>query len=129
MRQCTGCGRYDSEPLGFNKNGNPYLACCPDNNYVEVNDIKIYSELQIVQSLKHHNILDSEIHKIISFMEPMEIPSDEEIKSYSDRYSTMHEDVSDKLGKYLVSAIHIDGAKWMKEQIIGLETNNIEELK
>ena len=29
----------------------------------------------------------------------------------------MHEDVSDKLGKYLVSAIHIDGANWMKEQL------------
>ena len=48
----------------------------------------------------------------------IELPSDEEIKSYSDRYSTMHEDVSDKLGKYLVSAIHIDGANWMKEQIL-----------
>ena len=50
--------------------------------------------------------------------EIIELPSDEEIKSYSDRYSTIHEDVSDKLGKYLVSAIHIDGAKWMKEQIL-----------
>jgi hypothetical protein len=29
----------------------------------------------------------------------------------------MHEDVSDKLGKYLVSAIHIDGVNWMKEQL------------
>jgi len=48
----------------------------------------------------------------------IELPSDEDIKSYSDRYSTIHEDVSDKLGKYLVSAIHIDGAKWIKEQII-----------
>jgi hypothetical protein len=49
---------------------------------------------------------------------PIELPSDEEIKSYSDKYSTIHEDVSDKLGKYLVSAIHIDGAKWLKEQIL-----------
>ena len=53
----------------------------------------------------------------ISELTPIELPSDEEIKSYSDRYSTMHEDVSDKLGKYLVSAIHIDGANFMKEQL------------
>ena len=115
MRQCTGCGRYDSEPLGFNKNGNPYLACCPDNNYVEVNDMKIYSELQIVQSLKHHNILDSEIHKITSFMEPMEIPSDEDIEDMS-KFEYYDEEQRGFRA----------GAKWMKEQIIGLETNNIE---
>ena len=36
MKECTGCGKYNSEPLGLNKNGEPYLACCPDNNYVEV---------------------------------------------------------------------------------------------
>lgn len=118
MKQCTGCGRYDSEPLGFNKNGNPYLACCPDNNYVEVNDMKIYSELQIVQSLKHYNILDSEIHKIISFMEPMDIPSDEEIEEETKGFMFEKN-----------KAVFYNGAKWMKEQIIGLETNNIEEPK
>jgi hypothetical protein len=36
MKQCTGCGKYNNEALGLNKNGKPYLACCPDNNYVEV---------------------------------------------------------------------------------------------
>lgn len=107
MRQCTGCGRYDSEPLGFNKNGNPYLACCPDNNYVEVNDMKIYSELQIVQSLKHHNILDSEIHKIISFMEPMEIPSDEEMANASNHC---------KDGQVKVGFLR--GVLWYQEQIL-----------
>jgi hypothetical protein len=54
----------------------------------------------------------------ISELTPIELPSDEEIKSYSDRYSTIHEDVSDKLGKYLVYAIHTDGALWMKDQIL-----------
>ena len=54
----------------------------------------------------------------ISELTPIELPSDDEIKSYSNRYSTIHEDVSDKLGKYLVSAIHIDGANWMREQIL-----------
>jgi hypothetical protein len=57
------------------------------------------------------------IDDAISYQTAIELPSDEEIKSYSDRYSIIHEDVSDKLGKYLVYAIHIDGAKWMKEQI------------
>jgi len=58
------------------------------------------------------------IYDIIKSLTSIKLPSDEEIKSYSDKYSTIHEDVSDKLGKYLVSAIHIDGAKWMKEKIL-----------
>jgi hypothetical protein len=58
------------------------------------------------------------IYDIIKSLTSIELPSDEDIKSYSDKYSTIHEDVSDKLGKYLVSAIHIDGAKWMKEKIL-----------
>ena len=49
--------------------------------------------------------------ELLEHEKPIKLPSDEKIKSYSDRYSTMHEDVSDKLGKYLVSAIHIDVAK------------------
>lgn len=35
MKICTGCGRSENEPLGLNKKGEPYLACCPDSNYVE----------------------------------------------------------------------------------------------
>lgn len=79
MKQCTGCGRYDNEPIGLNKNGNPYLACCHDNNYVEVNTVKLYDELQISQSLRHYNISESKISKIISFMEPIELPFDGEV--------------------------------------------------
>ncbi len=30
---CKGCGRLDNKPLGMNKNGEPYLACCPDSDY------------------------------------------------------------------------------------------------
>ena len=67
---------------------------------IKEDDIKIYSDWAIEDEAT------------------IELPSDEEIKSYSNRYSTIHEDVSDKLGKYLVSAIHIDGAKWIKEQIL-----------
>lgn len=34
IKICTGCGRLNTEqPLGLNKNGEPYLACCPDNDY------------------------------------------------------------------------------------------------
>ena len=35
-KKCTGCGRLDTEPLGLNKNGEPFLSCCPDNNYKEI---------------------------------------------------------------------------------------------
>ena len=89
--------------------------------------MKLYTEEQVLNTV---NAIQSYIEKFgidgaqptiknhLKMLAPIELPSDEEIKGYSDRYSTMHEDVSDKLGKYLVSAIHIDGANWMKEQIL-----------
>ena len=36
MKKCKGCGRLDSEPLGLNKEGEKYLACCPDSDYYEL---------------------------------------------------------------------------------------------
>jgi hypothetical protein len=92
--------------------------------------MKLYTEEQVINTV---NAIQSYIEKFgidgakptiknhLKMLAPIELPTDEEIKSYSDRYSTIYEDVSDKLGKYLVSAIHIDGAKWMKEQILGKE--------
>ena len=77
--------------------------------------MKLYTEEQVKDMLELTN-LNVQFH--IDTMIPIELPSDEEIKSYSNRYSTIHEDVSDKLGQYLVSAIHIDGAKWLKEHIL-----------
>jgi len=85
--------------------------------------MKLYTEEQVNTMLNRarlHKQDDTEMFTneyLLSQETPIELPSDEEIKSYSDRYSTIHEDVSDKLGKYLVSAIHIDGAKWLKEHI------------
>jgi hypothetical protein len=81
--------------------------------------MKLYTEEQVKKMLDKIMVEGVVTFKdIIDCETPIELPSDEEIKGYSDRYSTMHEDVSDKLGKYLVSAIHIDGARWMKEQIL-----------
>ena len=67
--------------------------------------MKLYSDLQISQSLRHYNIPDSEIHKIISFMEPIELPSDDEIEVERKRYG-VH------------GVLFSDGAKWVKEQIL-----------
>jgi hypothetical protein len=36
MKICTGCGHFDNELLGLNSEGNEYIACCPDNNYVDI---------------------------------------------------------------------------------------------
>ena len=33
IKICTGCGRLNTQPLGLNKNGDYYAACCPDNSY------------------------------------------------------------------------------------------------
>jgi hypothetical protein len=85
--------------------------------------MKLYTEEQVkrlyeIAYLSGYGKYIMDFEEDIKQVTAIEIPSGEEIKIYSDRYSTMHEDVSDKLGKYLVSAIHIDGAKWMKEQIL-----------
>lgn len=46
MKRCIGCGRIDDKPLGLNKNGEPFLACCPDSNYVEMTAVEwLASEL------------------------------------------------------------------------------------
>jgi hypothetical protein len=84
--------------------------------------MKLYTEEQVKEAynlgfVDGYDVEERCENSAISLLTPIELLSDEEIKSYSDRYSTMHEDVSDKLGQYLVSAIHIDGAKWLKEHI------------
>jgi len=40
IRRCTGCGRFENEPLGVNKNGEPYLACCPDSRYRNITAVQ-----------------------------------------------------------------------------------------
>ena len=84
--------------------------------------LKLYTEEQVKEVINLSRNVYKEGHplsieEILKQLNPIELQSDEEIKEYSNRYSTMHEDVSDKLGKYLVSAIHIDGANWMKGQL------------
>lgn len=41
IKMCTGCGRLNTEqPLGLNKHGEPYLACCPDNSYKNITAVE-----------------------------------------------------------------------------------------
>lgn len=51
---CTGCGHFSNKPLGLNKQGEPYLACCPDNNYVPVTQSPTAVEW-LLQELKKSN--------------------------------------------------------------------------
>ena len=81
--------------------------------------MKLYTEEQVKEAMFLYKApIRPLVQRVLEQLTPIELPSDDEIKSYSNRYSTIHEDVSDKLGKYLVSAIHIDGANWMREQIL-----------
>ena len=80
--------------------------------------MKLYTEEQVKEAMFLYRApIRPLVQQVLEQLTPIELPSDDEIKEYSNRYSTMHEDVSDKLGKYLVSSIHIDGANWMKEQL------------
>ena len=38
LKICSGCGRLSIEPLGLNKNGEPFLGCCPDNRYITIKE-------------------------------------------------------------------------------------------
>ena len=94
--------------------------------------MKLYTEEQVrrIYDLAFINLDQDGCHIIdedkyfeqkIEELIPIELPSDEEIKEAANEYLTMHEDVSDKLGKYVVSAIHIDGAMWIKNEITKLK--------
>ena len=86
--------------------------------YTEEQVIKAIGKARVIVEFLNNSNYRYRVDDIFDSLTPIELPSDDEIKSHSDRYSTMHEDVSDKLGKYLVYTIHTDGDKWMKEQIL-----------
>lgn len=82
--------------------------------------MKLYTEEQVKDMLNRVMMLE---HHIVEFLNkyytPIVLPTEEEIKEYSLHYSEMQEDVSDKLGKYLVKAVHMDGAQWIINKIQG----------
>jgi hypothetical protein len=72
MKKCTGCGRLDDKPLGLNKNGEPYLACCPDNNYKELTAVDWLIENLPNLSHKIGHGLAFEIHAKLQKAKEME---------------------------------------------------------
>ena len=44
IKKCQGCGHREDEPLGLNKYGEPYLACCPDNDYRNITAVQWLSD-------------------------------------------------------------------------------------
>lgn len=69
VKICTGCGRLNTEPLGLNKHGEPYLACCPDNNYKPVtavewlrNELKKWASLDNPHLFEHALTMEKEQH-------------------------------------------------------------------
>ena len=70
--------------------------------------MKLYTEEQVRQAIKmadkYHHILDSEESEIISVLESIELPSDEEIDNYARQSGLVHPFVE-------------RGAKWMRDKI------------
>jgi hypothetical protein len=77
--------------------------------------MKLYTEEQVKKAI---SMAYTEYHyeQIIDSLTPIELPSDEDISTQA---SNRHYGTNFK-------HVYASGAKWMKEQIIGLETNNIE---
>ena len=72
--------------------------------------MKLYTEEQVRQAIKmadkYHHILESEEIEIVSILEPIELPSDEEIYEAS-------------IGQCTFMPSYIAGAKWMRDKIKG----------
>ena len=60
VKKCTGCGRLNTEqPLGLNKKGEPYLACCPDNNYIDITVVEfLLDNIHLLHSQKWNEIVE-----------------------------------------------------------------------
>lgn len=65
MKKCTGCGRTDDKPLGLNKDGKPFLGCCPDNNYRNMTAMEELLEMLQVQNPLRKQMLEKEKQQII----------------------------------------------------------------
>ena len=82
--------------------------------------MKLYTEEQILNSMKsvkyyiehyNENVIDSIIDKHLKALQPIELPSDEEI---DERFDTS----SNRLDSQMYESGFRDGAKWLKEQIL-----------
>lgn len=77
--------------------------------------MKIYTEEQVRQAIKmadkYHHILDSEESEIISVLESIELPSDEELSEEGQKqWGNVHS----------VGVVGwLDGSKWMRDKIQG----------
>jgi hypothetical protein len=58
IRRCTGCGRFENEPLGVNENGEPYLACCPDSRYRNITAVQWLESEMLKPNLSMRDILE-----------------------------------------------------------------------
>ena len=73
MKKCTGCGRYDTEPLGNNKYGIPFIACCPDNDYREVTAVEwLYKQLELCGDTEGCKISWEEMNLLVEQAKEME---------------------------------------------------------
>jgi hypothetical protein len=66
MKKCTGCGWTDNKPMGLNPNGEPYLACCPDNNYKELTAMQMMLDDLISKREVYEN---ASMHQCVATLE------------------------------------------------------------
>lgn len=66
LKVCTGCGSYSDEPLGVNKLGEPFLSCCPDNNYVSVRTQLAAKEKELQELREAQNMGLYELRRLIN---------------------------------------------------------------
>lgn len=59
-KKCTGCGKINTEqPLVLYKKGEPYFACCFDNNYIDITAVEfLLDNIHLLHSQKWNEIVE-----------------------------------------------------------------------
>jgi cell division protein YceG involved in septum cleavage len=121
---------YEEGELYYNEIYNsdaPFIKSSIPKGNIEItktnSNMKLYTENQL-QEAYNRGLMDGRLnnvdYSIPDGFKPIELPSDEYIDEVFQPMTELNAFYKDGF---------INGAKWMKEQIIGLETNNIEEPK
>jgi hypothetical protein len=117
---------YNDTPVGGNISFVDSLPLHPDDvkqiekdslvfNNIEAR-IKCYSDVEFEIIENKYARLTPYISDNFQIGPDGAFESDDEIKDQGDKYAEMMEDVSDRLGKHLVSAIFQDGANWQSSR-------------
>ena len=113
---CTGCGRSSLNPIS-----EQHIACCPDNNYIEMSNnkqTKLYTEEQVIEMIEKSRETGLTAEYFILTTTPIELPSDEEIEEKAVKILFNNTGMLTENHPAITQSI-IDLTQWMRDKIKG----------